>query len=81
EYKDVLMVVGQCRYRKALDHLECLCVQHLLELTKLGMSDVNKIGKALKTCAEAIQHALEAYNTTANQLNPPCEHLTWAKLM
>jgi hypothetical protein len=40
-----------------------------------------KIGKALKTQAEAIRHALEAYNTPAAQLNPPCEKLTWSKLM
>jgi hypothetical protein len=41
----------------------------------------DKIGKALKTRAEAIRRALEAYNTAASQLNPPREHLTWAKLM
>ena len=40
-----------------------------------------KIGKALKTRAEAIRRALEAYNTAAAQLNPPHEKLTWAKLM
>jgi hypothetical protein len=41
----------------------------------------DKIGKALKTWAEAIRRALEAYNTAAAQLNPPCERLTWTKLM
>ena len=40
-----------------------------------------KIGKALKTRAEAIRRALEAYNTAAAQLNPPRENLTWSKLM
>lgn len=40
EYKDALKVVGQRTYRKALDHLERLCVQRLLELTKLGMNGV-----------------------------------------
>jgi hypothetical protein len=39
-YRDALVVVGQHKYRKALDHLEHLCVQHLLELTKLSMSSV-----------------------------------------
>ena len=41
----------------------------------------DKIGKALNTRAEAIQHVLEAYNTAASHLIPPCEHLTWAELM
>ena len=36
----------------------------------------DKIGKALKTHAGAIRHALEAYNSAAAQLNPPCESLT-----
>ena len=40
-----------------------------------------KIGKALKTRAEAIRRALDAYNSAAAQLNPPHESLTWAKLM
>jgi hypothetical protein len=41
----------------------------------------DKIGKALKTRAEAIRRALEAYNNAAAQLDPPREQLTWAKLM
>jgi hypothetical protein len=41
----------------------------------------DKIGKALKTRAEAIRHALETYNAAAAQLNPPHEGLMWAKLM
>lgn len=41
----------------------------------------DKIGKALKTRAEAIQRALDAYNSAAAQLDPPRETLTWAKLM
>ena len=41
----------------------------------------DKIGKALKTRAEAIRRALEAYNDAAAQLNPPRERLTWTKLM
>jgi hypothetical protein len=40
----------------------------------------DKIGKA-KTHAEAIQCVLDAYNSAAAQLNPPCESLTLAKLM
>ena len=102
EYNNALVVVSQCTYRKALDTLERLFVQRLLELTKLGMNGVgmklyiffcvevdalagyklhDKIGKALKTRAEAIRRALDAYNSAAAQLNPPRESLTWARLM
>ena len=40
-----------------------------------------KIGKALKTCAEAIRTAIERYNEAATQLNPPCKKLTWANVV
>lgn len=40
-----------------------------------------KIGKALKTCADVIRCTLKAYNTAAAQLIPPCPQLTWTKLM
>ena len=39
-----------------------------------------KIGKALKTHAEAIRTAIERYNEAATQLNPPREKLTWANV-
>ena len=102
EYNSALVLVSQRKYRKALDNLERLFVQRLLELTKLGMNGIGmklydffgaevdaiagyklreKIGKALKTRAEAIRRALDAYNSAAAQLNPPRESLSWAKLM
>ena len=37
----------------------------------------DKIGKVLRTQADAIQHTLDAYNTAAAQLNLPCENLTY----
>lgn len=40
EYNDALVIVSQRTYRKALDTLERLFVQRLLELTKLGMNGV-----------------------------------------
>ncbi|KAJ7215074.1 hypothetical protein GGX14DRAFT_359949 [Mycena pura] len=73
------------RYRRALDEVERLVVQRLLEMTKLGASSVayklrEKIGKALKTCATAIQRALKDYNSAAAQLSPPRQQLTWAQV-
>ncbi|KAJ6573764.1 hypothetical protein DFH09DRAFT_1311848 [Mycena vulgaris] len=85
EYMDALVLMGQRRYRLCLNKLERLVVQRLLELTKLSMSGVGyklreKIGKALKTRAQAIQKVLTEYNTAAAQLNPPREQLSWAQL-
>jgi hypothetical protein len=40
EFIDALVTVRQRTYRKALDELERLFVQRLMELTKLGMSGV-----------------------------------------
>ncbi|KAF8240561.1 hypothetical protein L208DRAFT_1114386, partial [Tricholoma matsutake] len=74
-------------YCKALDELEHLFIKCLMELTQLGMMAsvsyklCDKIGKALRTCAEAIRCALENYNNVAAQLDPPRENLTWMKLM
>jgi hypothetical protein len=43
EYNDALVIVSQHTYRKALDDLERIFVQHLLELTKLGMNGVGTL--------------------------------------
>jgi hypothetical protein len=40
-----------------------------------------KIGKALKTRAEAIRRALNDYNEAAAQLNPPRDQLTWEQVI
>ena len=42
EYNDALTLLSERKYRKALDHLERLYVQHMFELTKLGLSGVGK---------------------------------------
>ena len=40
EYNDALLHFTQRKYRRAVDKLECLVVQRLFEMTKLGMSGV-----------------------------------------
>ncbi|KAJ7823309.1 hypothetical protein B0H14DRAFT_3146083 [Mycena olivaceomarginata] len=40
QYKDALVMLGECKYRDALDRLELLVVKRLFELTKLGMSNI-----------------------------------------
>ncbi|CAK5272797.1 unnamed protein product [Mycena citricolor] len=85
-YREALVTLSERRYRRALDKLERLVVQRLLELTKLSMSGLGyklreKIGKALRTRAEAIQSAITEYNAAAKLLNPPREELQWAKVV
>ena len=43
EYKDSLVILSHRTYRRALDELERLFVQRLLELTKLGMNGVGTL--------------------------------------
>ncbi|KIY47956.1 hypothetical protein FISHEDRAFT_44273 [Fistulina hepatica ATCC 64428] len=85
EYVECLKELQERKYRRALDELERLVVQRLLELTKLNMSGIGyklreKIRKALHTRAEAIRNALERYNSAAKALNPPRQTLTWTHL-
>ena len=40
EYEDGLVLIRERKYRRALDDLERLVVQHLFEMTKLGMSGI-----------------------------------------
>ncbi|KAJ7435348.1 hypothetical protein B0H11DRAFT_2257308 [Mycena galericulata] len=82
EYRDALVLMTERRYKVAVRELERLVVQRLFEMTKLGMSGVGykmreKLGKALKTRAEAIRKALDRYNAAAAALNPPRPRLTW----
>ncbi|KAJ6493883.1 hypothetical protein DFH09DRAFT_1104346 [Mycena vulgaris] len=86
EYEEALVLLVERNYRRALDKLESLVVQRLFELTKLGMNGVGyklreKISKALRTRAEAIQVALNKYNLAATQLNPPRDRLSWTTVI
>ncbi|KAJ7086900.1 hypothetical protein B0H15DRAFT_950408 [Mycena belliarum] len=80
EYKEAVTLMAERRYRLALDKLERLTVQRLLELTKLSHMR-EKIGKALRTRADAIHRALNDYNLAATSLNPPRDPLTWAQVL
>ncbi|KAJ7440713.1 hypothetical protein B0H11DRAFT_1750555, partial [Mycena galericulata] len=86
ECRDALILTNERRYRRALDKLERLVVQRLLELTKLSMSGVayklrEKISKALKTRANAIHQALKEYNAAARTLNPPRDQISWGQII
>ncbi|TFK59015.1 hypothetical protein BDN72DRAFT_781320 [Pluteus cervinus] len=86
QWQETLKYMSERAYLLALDKLERLFVQRMLEMTKLGMSGLgyklrDHLMKALKTRADAVRNALNAYNKAAKQLDPPREELSWSKLM
>ncbi|KAJ7598224.1 hypothetical protein C8J56DRAFT_1039019 [Mycena floridula] len=69
-------------YQKCLDKLEGLVVERMLELGKANQSGTGynmrkHIGNAVKTRSQAIQTALDNYNTAAASLKPPRPALDW----
>ncbi|KAJ7340863.1 hypothetical protein DFH08DRAFT_963708 [Mycena albidolilacea] len=86
EYQEASVMMSERRYRQALDNIEFLVVQRLMEMTKLGASSVayklhEKIEKNLKTRMTAIQRAVAEYYLAAAQLDPPRQQLTWAQIV
>ncbi|KAI0699213.1 hypothetical protein BC835DRAFT_1412678 [Cytidiella melzeri] len=85
-YQEAKSEMVMRKYRLALDKLEHLVVQRLLELTKISMGGIayklrEKIGQALRTRAEAIRKALDEYNKQATLLTPPRPKLRWEELI
>ncbi|KAL0058498.1 hypothetical protein AAF712_014815 [Marasmius tenuissimus] len=86
EYQQTLTAMRGRNYGRALDKLERLVMQRLLELTKLNMSGVGykqreKISQALRARAKAIQTALDAYNEAARLMDPPRPTLQWKDIL
>ncbi|THG94779.1 hypothetical protein EW026_g6755 [Hermanssonia centrifuga] len=84
EYDSAFEELTMRKYRLALDKLERLVVQRLLELSKLGEQGYKlreKIGKALRTRADAIRKTLDEYNKQAGLLKPPRQKLQWTQLV
>ncbi|KIM78403.1 hypothetical protein PILCRDRAFT_75512, partial [Piloderma croceum F 1598] len=70
----------------ALDHLEGLIVARMFELTKMNMSQTGykmrkHISKALQSHSQAIQSALERYNSAARLLPTPRHQLDWKEVV
>ncbi|KAG2037923.1 hypothetical protein BDR03DRAFT_933774 [Suillus americanus] len=73
-------------YRSALDELKRLVVMCLFELSKLLLSGTGyklrqQITKALQCCSDAIQNAINRYNTQAAALVPPRPKLAWKDIV
>ncbi|KAG2087520.1 uncharacterized protein F5147DRAFT_748517 [Suillus discolor] len=82
EYLSVLERIKSHDFRRALDKLQQLVVQRLLELAKANLSGTGyklrvHISKAIKARSKAIRNALDKYNKLAPSMQPPAPQLTW----
>jgi hypothetical protein len=57
------------------------CIHHCSLLTVTGYKQREKIGKALKSRAVAIQRARKEYNECAGKLDPPRPKLSWTEVI
>ena len=76
EYQQVLQYIDTRKFRRALDKLQFLVIQRLLELEKAHSSGLSyglcsKLSKALAKREDGIKTALTTYNTLAARMNPP----------
>ncbi|KAI0083349.1 hypothetical protein BDY19DRAFT_987928 [Irpex rosettiformis] len=86
QYQETLRYIQARRFHRALDKVQRLVVQRLLEMTKANASGMSyklrtSIGKAMKTRSKAIHNALKKYNVLASQMNPPAPILEWKDVM
>ncbi|KAJ7049089.1 hypothetical protein C8F01DRAFT_1094008 [Mycena amicta] len=91
QWIETVAAVRKHAYRKALDALELLVIQRLLELTKMNRSGTDNIvkvikwrkhiAKALQVRSKAIRAALERYNTAATAMLPSKPTLSWEQVV
>ncbi|KAI0641354.1 hypothetical protein C8Q79DRAFT_919742, partial [Trametes meyenii] len=82
KYQEALAYLRRREFHRALDRVQQLVMQRLLELSKANMSGTSykmrtSIWKALKTRGKAIRAALKKYNILALQMSPPAPALLW----
>ncbi|KDQ10069.1 hypothetical protein BOTBODRAFT_116280 [Botryobasidium botryosum FD-172 SS1] len=76
EYAATIKFRAEQTYHRALDNLEHLVVQRLFEFQRLGISETGMHSPR----SQAIRTALNAYNSAAQDLNPPRPTYDWEKL-
>ncbi|KAI0083766.1 hypothetical protein BDY19DRAFT_998324 [Irpex rosettiformis] len=86
QYVETVRYMQTRRFHCALDKVQWLVVQRLLEMTKANASGMSyklrtSIGKAMKTRSKAIHTALKKYNVLASQMHPPAPVLQWKDVM
>ncbi|KAJ7064175.1 hypothetical protein C8F01DRAFT_1209381 [Mycena amicta] len=86
EWQATVDAVRSHAFRKAVDGLELLVVQRLLELTKMNRSGTGykmrkHIAKALQARSKAIRSAIKRYNSAAAAMFPPKPTLSWEEVV
>ncbi|KAJ7912619.1 hypothetical protein B0H13DRAFT_1447793, partial [Mycena leptocephala] len=74
------------KFFEALDALELLIVQRILELTKVNRSGTGykmhkHIAHSLKARSEAVKNAISRYNVAAMTLHEPAPTLSWEEVV
>ncbi|OCH88551.1 hypothetical protein OBBRIDRAFT_734191 [Obba rivulosa] len=86
KYQETLKFMRNRDFHRALEKVQQLVIQRLLEMLKANMTGLGykmrtSIWKALKTCGKAIHSALKKYNTLARQMDPPAPTLEWKDVL
>ncbi|KAF8131776.1 hypothetical protein K438DRAFT_1788198 [Mycena galopus ATCC 62051] len=79
-------LVEDLEYQIALDKIEEIIVERLLEMTKIHESGTGykmrtHIAKALQSRSKAIRNAIERYNEVALAMDPPMPTLSWDEVV
>ncbi|OCH91902.1 hypothetical protein OBBRIDRAFT_727825, partial [Obba rivulosa] len=86
KYQETLKFMRHRDFHRALEKVQQLVVQRLLEMSKANMTGLGykmrtSIWKALKTRGKAIRSALKKYNKLALQMDPPAPILEWKNIL
>ncbi|KAK7018516.1 hypothetical protein R3P38DRAFT_3320220 [Favolaschia claudopus] len=81
EWPQALQDIANMRFQKAVDAIEVVIVERLLEMTKAGQGNTgyklrHHIAKALQARSKAIRNAIDRYNTVALSMDPPMPTLS-----
>ncbi|KAF8143976.1 hypothetical protein K438DRAFT_1922403 [Mycena galopus ATCC 62051] len=76
------------KYQEALDEIEKIIVERLLEMTKIHASGTetgykmrSHIAKSLQARSKSIRKAIDRYNTVALSMDPPMPCLAWDEVV
>ncbi|KAJ6487579.1 hypothetical protein C8R45DRAFT_827790 [Mycena sanguinolenta] len=74
------------RYLEALEEIERIIVERLLEMTKIHQSGTgykmrSHIAKALQARSKAIRKAIDRYNSVAEDMDPPMPTVSWDEVV
>ncbi|KAF8157569.1 hypothetical protein K438DRAFT_1777209 [Mycena galopus ATCC 62051] len=74
------------KYQEAINEIEKIIVQRLLEMTKIHASGTgykmrSHIAKSLQARSKSIRKAIDKYNTVALSMDPPMPSLAWDEVV